>query len=344
MHCLSLCVSVCLCVSLCVHIDGRGRYYQLYEHAARAIKSVDKRLQVGGPTTCCCAAWITEFKEYCSSREVPIDFISTHAYTGGNENINSVSSVTSVLQQAKAKADPIPLVITEFGSSYIPGTGNFTTGTSHDDYDAASFLVKLFTEAQGIAEVLSYWSISDVFEEAGMPAVNASFNGDFGLVNIFGVPKPGYRVLQLMHEAGTERINSTVRGSGTCAHTVGALALAGNGSGTAFSVLLYSQSARGGAIEDSCSVTLKLRLSSELSSHRSQPQTVECTVRRIDGDHANPSVNTHTRRAFRSTCTRPVQSDTAFARSQAKEMDRARHATVALAGAKRSDTRSFRAS
>ena len=264
---------------------------------------MDKRLQVGGPTTCCCAAWITEFKDYCSTRGVPIDFISTHAYTGGNENINSVSSVTSVLQQAKAKADPIPLVITEFGSSYIPGTGNFTTGTSHDDYDAASFLVKLFTEAQGIAEVLSYWSISDVFEEAGMPAVNASFNGDFGLVNIFGVPKPGYRALQLMHEAGSERISSTVRGTGTCAHTVGALALAGNSSGsvrqsstassgTTFSVLLYSQSARGVAIEDSCSVSLKIKLSSELSTLHSQPQTVECTVRRIDGDHANPSVHT----------------------------------------------------
>lgn len=137
------------------------QYYQLYEHAALAIKKVDRRLQVGGPATCCCAAWITEFRAFMDSKKVPIDFISTHAYTGGNEDINSVPSIISTLNQAKVKAGTLPLVITEFGSSYIPGTANATTGTSHDDYDAASFLVKVFTDAAGIAEVLSYWSISD---------------------------------------------------------------------------------------------------------------------------------------------------------------------------------------
>ena len=40
-----------------------AEYYDLYAHAARAVKAVSPRLRVGGPATDCCAAWITEFRE-----------------------------------------------------------------------------------------------------------------------------------------------------------------------------------------------------------------------------------------------------------------------------------------
>jgi beta-xylosidase len=120
---------------------------------------------------------------------VPLDVVTTHAYTGKNTNINDVDAVLDVLKLAAADAAPLPLVITEMGSSYVPGRVNETTGTCHDTFEAASFLARLYHEAArdvpGLA-LLSYWAISDVFEEGGMPAVNSSFSGDFGLINIYG--------------------------------------------------------------------------------------------------------------------------------------------------------------
>jgi xylan 1,4-beta-xylosidase len=54
-------------------------YFKLYRYSAEAIKRVDSKIPVGGPATAC-NGWITEFIEYCSQNNVPIDFISTHNY------------------------------------------------------------------------------------------------------------------------------------------------------------------------------------------------------------------------------------------------------------------------
>lgn len=109
-----------------------------------------------------------------------------------------------------------------------------------------------------------------------MPAANASFNGDFGLINVYGVPKPGYRALQLMHEAGSDRVNTTSVGTGSCSDTIGVLALR---NGSQMMVIVYSQVARGLPIQDSCDVTLLLNAATRPS---------HSTLRRIDADHANP--------------------------------------------------------
>ena len=54
-------------------------YFRLYEVTARAVKSVDERFRVGGPATAA-AAWVDDLLQHCSSRGVPIDFISSHTY------------------------------------------------------------------------------------------------------------------------------------------------------------------------------------------------------------------------------------------------------------------------
>lgn len=45
----------------------------------------------------------------------------------------------------------------------------------------------------GVVDLMSYWTFSDIFEEAGWPTTNIPFHNGFGLMNVFGVPKPGYR-------------------------------------------------------------------------------------------------------------------------------------------------------
>lgn len=42
----------------------------------------------------------------------------------------------------------------------------------------------------GEPQALSYWAVSDVFEESFFPVHNESFHGAFGLINLHGIPKP----------------------------------------------------------------------------------------------------------------------------------------------------------
>ncbi len=54
-------------------------YLRLYAESALAVKSVDSRLRVGGPSTAA-AEWIELLAEYTSDSDLPLDFISTHTY------------------------------------------------------------------------------------------------------------------------------------------------------------------------------------------------------------------------------------------------------------------------
>ena len=105
---------------------------------------------------------------------MPLDFITTHTYTGGNDHINDATRVTDVLAKARSASGSLPLLITEFGSSYVPGRGNATTGTCHDTYEAASFLARVFDTVtkKGAGydlDVLSYWAVRGADARRPMP-------------------------------------------------------------------------------------------------------------------------------------------------------------------------------
>ncbi len=65
----------------------QATYFELYDHTARAIKSVDPRLRVGGPATAQ-AAWADVFIRHCVDNNVPVDFVSSHVY--GNDKAEDV--------------------------------------------------------------------------------------------------------------------------------------------------------------------------------------------------------------------------------------------------------------
>ena len=54
-------------------------YFKLYDSTARALKSVDPKLRVGGPATAG-GAWIPAFLDYVKKTHAPIDFVTTHTY------------------------------------------------------------------------------------------------------------------------------------------------------------------------------------------------------------------------------------------------------------------------
>src|SRR6202048_1167076 len=54
-------------------------YYELYDRAALAVKRISPRLRIGGPATAQ-AAWADRFLAHCKTKNVPVDFVSTHVY------------------------------------------------------------------------------------------------------------------------------------------------------------------------------------------------------------------------------------------------------------------------
>ncbi len=179
-------------------------YFHLYQHAARAIKKINKSLQVGGPATAD-NAWVTDFVNFCKKNKVPFDFISTHQYPTddfgkpGDDTIAQLAqSKRSVLRdeaaKVKAEAGKKPVYYTEWCTSSNP------FDDLHDQPYAAAFITKTVMEAQGYVKGYSYWTFSDIFEENYFSSI--PFHGGFGLLNIYGIPKPSYRAYQLLSGIG----------------------------------------------------------------------------------------------------------------------------------------------
>ena len=79
-----------------------------------------------------------------------------------------------------------------------------------DNYYAAAFLIfwakhlqVLFPDDNTrVLQWMSYWAISDVFEEGGFNS--NEFNNLYGLQTIRGIKKPGFRAFELLQQYGSE--------------------------------------------------------------------------------------------------------------------------------------------
>jgi xylan 1,4-beta-xylosidase len=185
-------------------------YFELYDHTARAIKSVEARLRVGGPATAQ-AAWADVFIRHCAEKNVPVDFVSSHVY--GNDKAEDVfgtsekiprdrmvcRAVKKVHEQILASAKPrLPLIWSEFNASYM----NETSVT--DAAYMGPWLADTIRQCDGLVDMMSYWTFSDVFEEQGV--VKEPFYGGFGLLAEDSIPKPAFAAFALLHKLGDERI------------------------------------------------------------------------------------------------------------------------------------------
>jgi xylan 1,4-beta-xylosidase len=61
-------------------------------------------------------------------------------------------------------------------------------------------VLKTLADNAGLVDGYSFWTFSDLFEERGQFA--APFHGGFGLQNIYGIPKPTYRIFEMLHPPG----------------------------------------------------------------------------------------------------------------------------------------------
>jgi xylan 1,4-beta-xylosidase len=189
----------------------QATYWQLYDHSARAIKAVSPRLRIGGPATAQ-AAWADAFLKHCADENVPVDFVSTHVYGndrsqdvfGTNENIPRSQlvcrAVAKVHEQIRSSSRPnLPLIWSEFNASYM------TEPAVTDSVYMGSWLAETIRQCDGLVDMMSYWTFSDVFEEQGV--VQKPFYGGYGLIAEDHIPKPAYNAFLMLHKLGDQRIN-----------------------------------------------------------------------------------------------------------------------------------------
>ncbi len=185
-------------------------YFELYDHTAAALKKVNSRIRVGGPSSAQ-AAWVTNFLDHAKQSGAPVDFVSSHVYA--NDTSKDVfhtdeviprdrmvcRSVRKVHDEIAASPFPkTPLIFSEYNASYA-NEPNVT-----DTVYMGPWIATTISQCDGLTEAMSYWSFSDVFEEQGV--VKTPFYGGFGLIAEDSIPKPALNAFAMLHELGDTRI------------------------------------------------------------------------------------------------------------------------------------------
>src|SRR5260370_7028607 len=197
-------------IDFCVGDPKEQTYYQLYDATARALKRVNERLRVGGPATAQ-AAWFDRFIQHTVENDVPVAFVSTHAYGndssedvfGAHEAIPRTEMVCRAARkvqdqvEASARRD-LPIIWSEYNASYK----NETDVT--DSIFMGAWLADTIRQCDGLVAMLAYWTFSDVFEEQGI--VTQPFYGGYGLIAEYGLAKPSFNAFKLLHRLGNPRI------------------------------------------------------------------------------------------------------------------------------------------
>jgi xylan 1,4-beta-xylosidase len=172
-------------------------YLRLYDVTARAVKSVDRALPVGGPASAA-AGWLDLLLGHAQKSGSPVDFLSTHTY--GNAPLDLRPMV------ARHGLPGLPLWWTEWGAH----ASHFNR--AHDSVWSAAYLVRGMVSAMGRLEALAYWTVSDHFEELGRP--RSLLHGGFGLLSVGNLRKPRWWGLWMLEQLRAELLPVTVTGDG----------------------------------------------------------------------------------------------------------------------------------
>jgi len=245
-------------------------YWDLYDHTARDVKKVNARLRIGGPATAQ-AAWVDALIRHAADNKVPLDFVSSHVYGndhaedvfGTHENIprNKMvcRAVAKVHDQIKSSAMPtLPLIWSEFNASY----GNEPPVT--DSIYMGPWLADTIRQCDGLVDMMSYWTFSDVFEEQGV--VRTPFYGGFGLIAAGDILKPSFEAFKLLHKLGNTRLDEA---------SDSALVTRSNDGSLTIAVWNYAAPEEPGA---SRTVTLRFQ----------HTQASRAQIWRLDADHGDP--------------------------------------------------------
>ena len=172
-------------------------YMKMYDVSAAAVRAVDPRLKVGGPSSAA-AGWVEELLAHVERSGAPLDFVSTHTY--GSPPLDFRASL-----ERYGRAGT-PIWWTEWGVT--PTHFNEVS----DAVFSGVFLLRGMASAMDRIEALSYWVVSDHFEELGRPP--ELLHGGFGLRTVGELRKPRWWALALLERLGSTRLPVSSSGDG----------------------------------------------------------------------------------------------------------------------------------
>ncbi|MFC9690442.1 xylan 1,4-beta-xylosidase [Kribbella sp. NPDC056951] len=175
----------------------KAEWLHLYDVTAAAVKAVDERLAVGGPSSAA-AGWVDDLLAHARANGTPVDLVSTHTYGSPPLDVRA-----SLERHGYGDAR---ILWTEWGVT--PRHFN----PINDSVFAGVFLLRGMRSAAGRVDALAYWVASDHFEELGRPP--RFLHGGFGLQTVGGVRKPRYHALSLLSQLGPVELPVTVSGDG----------------------------------------------------------------------------------------------------------------------------------
>lgn len=224
--------------------DGtKSDYFRMYKESVKAIKSIDKRLKVGGPATSNFIAdnrhdgeimdhkksvfysqdiintkqwkgvWIEDFLRFCEKENLPVDFISTHPYPTDYALDPDTGRSKDAIRYVHSLHDDITWLRQQIASSKYPDAEVHLTEWStspnsrdrmHDVLPPAAYILKTNLDCLGMANSLMYWTFTDVFEEKG--GGEEIFHGGFGMINFQGLVKPSFHAYRMLHQLGDEKL------------------------------------------------------------------------------------------------------------------------------------------
>ncbi len=172
-------------------------YMKMYDLTVAAVREVDERLVVGGPSSAA-SGWVEELLAHVEESGAPLDFVSTHTY--GSPPLDFRASL-----ERYGRAGT-PIWWTEWGVT--PTHFNEVS----DAVFAGVFLLRGMASAMDRIDALSYWVVSDHFEELGRPA--ALLHGGFGLRTVGELRKPRWWALALLERLDDQRLPVRLAGDG----------------------------------------------------------------------------------------------------------------------------------
>ncbi|MRX65296.1 GH39 family glycosyl hydrolase [Maribacter luteus] len=225
--------------------DGtKSQYFELYKQSVLAVRVVDKRLKVGGPSSSNFVAdgrydgevesrdgdlitftadnindlqwkgsWIEDFLKYCEKEKLPVDFVSTHPYPTDypfNPTTGKGKDFSRYVNSTKDDMEWLNKVIenSAYPNAEIHLTEWNTSPNSrdamHDFLPPAAYIAKVNLDCIGLANSLAFWTFTDIFEEKG--GGESIFHGGFGMINYQGLVKPSYHAYRMLHQLGDEKL------------------------------------------------------------------------------------------------------------------------------------------
>jgi len=225
--------------------DGsKSQYFELYKQSVKAVRSVDNRFRVGGPSTSNFVpdaryagerennsgfedaftvedintldwkgVWIEDFLNYCEKEKLPVDFISCHPYptdypldprTGKGKDMSRF--VNSTMIDIKWLNEIIAKSAYPDAEIHLTewNTSPNSRDAMHDFLPPAAYITKVNLDCIGLTNSLAFWTFTDIFEEKGGGA--SIFHGGFGMINYQGLVKPSYHAYRMLHQLGDEKL------------------------------------------------------------------------------------------------------------------------------------------